>query len=243
MAHHDVTRLALLLLAAGSCRGHDLCAGAKCSEVDLPMSGGEAGAVSPPLSSGGVANGEAGNDAGGNGPAGSGGDGDDGGAASAPAPLHCEVSTGDCDNSRLTGCESHLRWTVRHCGACGASCDDACSAGRCLPSSQLSLDSLVGSFVSTKTFAFANMSNPDGTHFFARIRVDTGKIDDLGRIGIWVDLHLGDRVYLFDEESPEIRSVMLDGTDSDWTSTGAIGSAMWHHIREGSYTFRVRPRS
>ena len=214
--------LALLLLAAGSCRGYDLCEGAKCSEVDLPVSGGVAGAVSPPLSSGGVANSEAGNDTGGEGPVGGGGDGGDGGAASEPAaePLQCEVSTGDCDNSRLTGCESHLRWTVRHCGACGASCDDACSAGKCLPSSQLSLDSLVGSFVSTKTFAFATMSKLDGTHFFARIRVDTGKIDDLGHIGYGVDLHLGDRVYLFDDDSSEIRSVMLDGTDprlETWT--------------------------
>ena len=43
--------------------------------------------------------------------------------------------------------------------------------------------------------------------------------------------------------TPVVFDVKLDGTGAGWTSTGAVGSAVWHHIREGSYTLRVRPRA
>jgi signal transduction histidine kinase/CheY-like chemotaxis protein len=40
-----------------------------------------------------------------------------------------------------------------------------------------------------------------------------------------------------------IFDVKLEGGDGDWTSTGAGGSEVFNHLKEGAYTLRVRPRS
>jgi hypothetical protein len=76
------------------------------------------------------------------------------------------------------------------------------------------MDFEVSSFVSTRTFAFAILSNLDGTDSFVRVRVDTGTYDELlANIPDSTEVLLGDRVYLFDSDSSELRSTMLDGTD------------------------------
>ena len=41
---------------------------------------------------------------------------------------------------------------------------------------------------------------------------------------------------------PVTFEVKLDGTEGDWVSTGAIGSAAFNHLDQGRYVLRVRPR-
>lgn len=46
----------------------------------------------------------------------------------------CEANYGDCDGMAANGCETDLRATAAHCGACGASCaaGRTCMAGACV---------------------------------------------------------------------------------------------------------------
>lgn len=202
----------LLLCAASSCRRHDLCEGADCAEGFTGSGGTTTSAGAAPQSGSGLASSAAGSEGG---EAHAGADGDAGaGGEAATEPLQCDVGTGDCDYSRLTGCEAQLSWTIRHCGACGISCEDGCSAGKCLQSALLYMDAAVTSFVSTNTFVFATLSHLDGTDTFVRVRVDNGKADELlANIGGDAAVALGDRVYLFDPDRSELRSSMLDGND------------------------------
>jgi len=41
--------------------------------------------------------------------------------------------------------------------------------------------------------------------------------------------------------SPVSFEVMLEGAGTHWVSTGIVGSAAFNHLKEGDYTFRVRP--
>jgi signal transduction histidine kinase/ActR/RegA family two-component response regulator len=41
--------------------------------------------------------------------------------------------------------------------------------------------------------------------------------------------------------SPVSFEVMLEGAGTRWVSTGIVGSAAFNHLKEGDYTFRVRP--
>lgn len=47
--------------------------------------------------------------------------------------LSCDADWGDCDGDRSTGCETNLRVTRMHCGACDNPCPDGemCVAGSC----------------------------------------------------------------------------------------------------------------
>ena len=67
----------------------------------------------------------------------------DGGANAAPAcvggacGLTCNAGYGDCNTSPGDGCETNLRETIAHCGACGAQCARAnasvtCAGGGCV---------------------------------------------------------------------------------------------------------------
>ncbi len=57
--------------------------------------------------------------------------------------LACDRGFGDCDGSSATGCETNLRTSTNHCGACGAACraanatsactDGACTVASCNP--------------------------------------------------------------------------------------------------------------
>lgn len=46
--------------------------------------------------------------------------------------LACEADTGDCNGFLLDGCETDLRSTREHCGACGVVCGARCEESRCL---------------------------------------------------------------------------------------------------------------
>jgi hypothetical protein len=52
--------------------------------------------------------------------------------------VSCEPSFGDCDRNVENGCETNIRETVAHCGACGARCEApnravTCVGGVCVP--------------------------------------------------------------------------------------------------------------
>lgn len=200
-----------LLFTAASCRSLEVC-GAICA---APAGSGGMATGDGSARAGG---GEGGEQLGGTGtaePLGGGGAGDSGAAGDAGLePLQCDAGSADCDYSRLTGCETHPSWAIRHCGACGVSCEDGCSAGKCLQSLLLTSDAEVASFVSTNSFAFATLSTIDGTHPLIRVRLDEGKTDVLlTEVGSGAKVALGDRVYLFDSDSGRIRSFLLDGSD------------------------------
>lgn len=59
----------------------------------------------------------------------------DGAPADGPAPesgLVCAVNTGDCDGVASNGCETDLRTSGAHCGACQRACGNVqCQAGEC----------------------------------------------------------------------------------------------------------------
>lgn len=61
----------------------------------------------------------------------------DGATSDGPAPesgLTCAPSTGDCDGVASTGCETDLRTSALHCGACGRSCGSVqCQDSECQP--------------------------------------------------------------------------------------------------------------
>jgi hypothetical protein len=77
----------------------------------------------------------------------------------------------------------------------------------------LNSDFEVSSFVRTSAFVFAILSALDGKNSLFRIRVDSGVGEDLlVNIGERAELLLGDHVYLFDPDSHELRSMLLDGS-------------------------------
>jgi hypothetical protein len=210
---------AALFLAAGSCRHVDVC-GATCSDdMTTAGEGGVASGGKPGVSTSGDAATLAGGGAGGDSSeAGAKGESGAGGEPSTE-PLQCDAGKADCDYSRLTGCETEIDWTVRHCGGCGISCADGCSVGKCLQSALVASDAMILGFVSTKTFAFAALSNMDSTRSLQRIDVGTGASTEiLTGLRDEAKLALGDRLYLLDadvldSEPPELRSMALDGTD------------------------------
>jgi hypothetical protein len=134
--------------------------------------------------------------------------------AGEPQVLECEPGLADCDESRLTGCETHLGWTVRYCGTCGLACDDACQEGACLASLEIGQGVLIDDFVSTTSYAFTKLSKLDNTAAFISIDVGTGKLVERLAVEAYqgFSLALSDRVYVLEENFP-LRSFALDGTD------------------------------
>jgi hypothetical protein len=59
------------------------------------------------------------------------------GCSAGACTFTCATGFGDCDGSAVTGCETDLRSTIAHCGACGARCSapanatPTCTAGTC----------------------------------------------------------------------------------------------------------------
>jgi len=49
----------------------------------------------------------------------------------------CSTSWADCNGDIADGCETNLRGSTEHCGACGTACGptEACNAGACVPGS------------------------------------------------------------------------------------------------------------
>ncbi len=87
--------------------------------------------------------------------------------------LACDRGFGDCDGDPSNGCETNLRTTVAHCGACGATCrpsnataacvDGACRVGAC-----------------DTGFASCNGSDADGCE--VRTAADVSNCGSCGRV-------------------------------------------------------------
>jgi len=209
--------LLLAAVAVASCRTGGVCESTACSS-DTASVGGAAGEQpdAPPIgSAGGVTH------AAGEGGQGSfAGNSSEGGAAAAsageagqPARLECEGDLADCDESRLTGCETDLTWSVRHCGACGTDCDGACVFGRCQPATLVADGLLAQTMVASATTGFARASDGRGNYSVVRIDMESGEGEAIqSQVAADVVLALGaDRVYFFDPGTKELRSTGLDG--------------------------------
>jgi hypothetical protein len=135
-----------------------------------------------------------------------------GGAGQSNA-LTCEADFADCDESRLTGCETHVTWSVRHCGACGADCEGACVFGRCQPSTLVTDELFAQTMVASATTGFARASDGRGNSSIVRIDMESGKGEVIqSHVAPDVVLALGaDRVYFYDPGTTELRSMALDG--------------------------------
>jgi hypothetical protein len=223
--------LLLAAAATASCRTGGLCESTACSSEAASVAGATsiAGATSvagatgvaaaageqpgTPPSGGQSAVAHAGGEAGAAGDSSGGAAGARAGEAAQPARLECEGDLADCDESRLTGCETDLTWSVRHCGACGGDCDGACVAGRCQPST-LVADQLVAQImVASATTGFARTTDGRGNSSIVRVDMESGEGEVIQpQVADDVVLALGaDRVYFFYPTTKELRSTGLDG--------------------------------
>jgi hypothetical protein len=207
--------LLLALAMAASCRAQNLCESAACLPNAAAV-GGVAGATSDrgmPPSAAGVSGALAG--ASGDGgtpslaPVATGG-----GEAGEPATVACEAGFDDCDESRLTLCETDLTWSVRHCGTCDSPCDGACVGGRCEPSTLVADRLFANGMVASATTGFARASDAQGNNSIVRIDLQSGEGQAIqSGVGDDVVLALGaDRVYVFDRDTGELLSTELDGS-------------------------------
>jgi hypothetical protein len=198
------------LLTLDACKQLDVCEGVRC-EASIASTAGTSS------SHGGRSTANEGSEAAAGAPdhvAGAAGEaGQAGGAEPGPEPLECEAGLGDCDYSRLTGCETPLGWAVRNCGACGQSCADACGDGVCLNDLLLVEDATLVDFVSNANYAFGSLGKMDGSNALIRIGMVDGQVDELLLIGDYSELALGDRVYLLDGETRLLQSMAQDGSD------------------------------
>lgn len=199
------------LALAGGCRSTTVCDPKECPELPAPGGAGSGGQVTVgATNAGGMAAGEAGAEAGLAGELGMGG----GGAPpDEPAPLTCEPNMADCDRSRLTGCESDVTWTVRHCGACGQRCDGLCLGGRCEPT-VLVQEAYAETMVASATTGFAIVSDLSGPSL-VMIDMETASstvlISNVSRDSTLAAS--ADRFYLLDRAQNELHSGRLDGSD------------------------------
>jgi hypothetical protein len=206
--------LLLAAVTAASCRTGGVCESTACSS-DATNVGGAAGEQpsTPPIG-GDRAAAHAGGEGGAAGDASSGAAGaSSAGEAGQPARLECEADLADCDESRLTGCETDLTWSVRHCGACDADCNGACVAGRCQPATLVTDRLFAQTMVASATTGFARASDGRGNSSIVRIDMESGEGEVIqAQVADDVVLALGaDRVYFFDPETTELRSTGLDG--------------------------------
>jgi hypothetical protein len=198
--------LALLLtaagLVAGACRSTTLCANDACVQ-----SGGAAGDVGVVGDRGGEAgSGNVPPEAAASGAAGQTAEAGAGGAG-APAGLACPDGFGDCDGSKLTGCEANLEWHNRNCGACGNRCEGGCRGRNCLEALRIG-NVMLTSMVSTRTVAFALAAGqPD---LLLKIGVSDGKMQELATVPWLSELALGsDLVYVWDPSHDESESGLM----------------------------------
>lgn len=221
----------------GGCRSIGICTTEECATELVGAAGtptgesglgGRAGGGAPPIKEGG---GEAGDGAAGG-----------AGAPDEPRPsLSCEPNMADCDGSRLTGCESDVTWTIRHCGACGQSCDGLCMGGRCEPT-VLVQPAYAVSMVASNTTGFALVTDMF-THSLVMVDFKTASSSVL-LSDVQSDTTLAvsaDRVYVLDNANHELQSARLDGDDlkpEDVEWPQSIGGTA-----KGSYYVNIHDRT
>nr|PZN28579.1 MAG: hypothetical protein DIU78_02310 [Pseudomonadota bacterium] len=153
----------------------------------------------------------------------------------------CTDGYEDCDHTTLNGCETDTSSAFAHCGACGQSCDGACSAGSCVSFAALVADRYGSSvtmgptIVTTATHAYyvADESLATGLGI-ERVSLRDGSVEPLVEIGTWntVDaLALGasrlyvaadDRLFSVPHAGGELRAEEADG--AQWVA--AAGSTV-----------------
>jgi hypothetical protein len=137
------------------------------------------------------------------------------------APDECEAPKADCDESKVTGCESNLLSDTENCGACRARCSGVCANGTCQPFETLSMKRglpTTGGIVRTNTelFVLSNAyydavlrwSEEDG----ARPLIDEGM--SFREIALATD-----RLYLSDEQGALWSLPLSGGTLTDEKQT------------------------
>jgi hypothetical protein len=232
------TTTASVLLAAAtaaSCRSGGVCESIACSSDGVSVGGaaGEQAGALPADAAGMPAHegGEGGVGGAGGSPSAGAVAVESAGEAGQPSRLECEGNWADCDESRLTGCETDLTWSVRHCGACGADCDGLCVSGRCEPSTLVADRLLPHTMVASATTGFARASDGRGNYSIVRVDMESGDGEVIqSQVAEDVVLALGaDRVYFFDPDTAELRSTGLDGAsltlEQELSSATAFGAS------------------
>lgn len=133
--------------------------------------------------------------------------------AEPPEALICDPNMADCDRSRLTGCESDVTWTIRHCGACGQMCDGLCMGGRCEPT-VLVQPTYAVRMVASNTTGFAVVTDMF-THSLVMVDFKSASSSVLlSNVDSETSLAIsGDRFYMLDDTNQVLQSARLDGLD------------------------------
>jgi hypothetical protein len=211
-------------MAAASCHEFHACYDDSCD-------------AAPPSSSSGAASTEGGDGAGSGETGGLGGRGNDdrGGDGALPggtrggddssaagAPQECVAPHADCDESKLTGCETNLLTDVSHCGACRALCVGACVNGVCRPFERLSMYMDLpeqGGIAETNSELFV-LSN-DGYDSLLRWSEEAGATILISEGTPFEQVVVGaDRVYL-NSDVDELWSLPLSGGPLQYENQGA----------------------
>ncbi len=228
--------LGMLCLCLDGCRTTTICSSAECRAGQVSDAGEGDGRSQTSATAGGA---DAQHEPGNSGLAGGGSAGEMSTAAGAGGETEpgvaCGANLADCDDSRLTPCETNITWTARHCGGCGMACDGLCLGGKCEVAVQV-MKGWPVSMVASSSTGFALI---DELQKHSVLKIDgasaaaTVYLDDVPS-----DLELSissDRVYFFDRYADErLTSARLDGTDfikeqvTSPTSVGATGKGAYY---------------
>jgi hypothetical protein len=198
------------LFAGAACRSIVVCENEACEERAMMSSGGSSQGGVPdstpePTAEGGAAGEGGASNAGEAGAAGA--------IAEPPEPLACEDGLADCDGSTLTGCETNLGWSERHCGECGQVCEGLCQGRDCKPATLLA-DGSALAFVASSSTAFGVISSLEGESL-EQFDVLSGKQSELIRsVDYEAQLAVSaDRIYVWEPSSGAFQSALLSGAD------------------------------
>lgn len=215
------TRAALIVAACWSCasvgssgcRSVDVCSTQQCGAQSVD-SGGSSDDGSATNSAGVGSSAEPVEQVGAGGAAGQGSGGAAGeGPAGEDGVLQCEPEMADCDDSRLTGCETNISWSVRHCGACGQACDGLCQGNDCQLAT-LVWEGHATTMVANASTGFA-VSDYGYDTVLLQIDMQTSEATVLlNNVSSSTLLAMSsDRVYAFDPDSQLFHSARANGSD------------------------------